>query len=748
MLTIGSSCPMPSTADKAPCTMLPDTPPTTVYQLNGHFCVSQLLLDLTRLVERYLSPDEVEKVECAFMFAAHAHRMDKRKSGEPYIIHPMHVTCILADMHVDVDTLCAALLHDVVEDTNNTLEDVEKSFGKTVATLVDGVTKLHSKEYINKEQATKASFKKMMEFMVNDFRVVLIKLADRLHNVSTLGSMSPEKRRRIANETLEIHVPLARSMGINKLRHQLQEHAFQNLAHRRWQVIEDWWQNYLDNNKELREDILERISTSLNQARIGATVFEWDKNLYKIYVLEKTRRGRKNFNRKEFPFEIRVIVNHDQDCYAALGILHQHFRPKNGAFKDHIAVPKSYGFQSLQTTLLTPTQTVVKLTIQSREMYQVAQYGITSQWRYPHLNRKTNIKVAQQHLNSWLSDVSDIQQATDDPDIFMSDMKAVFSYNEITTYTPCSDVKIFPSGATVVDFAYAIHTQTGHTCIDCQIDGDPAPLSTPLKDGNTVEIITSATATPHPSWLTFVKTGKARSAIRHWLDHQNDDKIISLGETLLRGALASHGQTLGEVDPRHMQRVLSDIHMHDTRSLFHAIGKGNHCSKLAARRLLNNAGLQQDTHKDEQPLLIKSTQGLAVHFQTCCNPIPKDTIIAKLNPEYGLEVHRSECPHIRNQHSIETVTLAWEDSLAHEFNACLLVRARNTVGVLRTITSRFESLGINIEDLNITGDVDVKENHLLIKVKSTTHLQQIIDSLKKERSILYVQRLFNIEVNK
>lgn len=708
--------------------------------------VTQILLDLIRLTERYLTQAEVEKVERAFMFAAHAHRHVTRKSGEPYITHPMHVTCILADMRMDANTLCAGLLHDVVEDTHHSLDDLTNLFGSTVSSLVNGVTKLSSKEFRDKEQASLASFQKMMQFMVDDFRVVLIKLADRLHNVSTLGSMRLDKRRRIAKETLEIHVPLARRLGMNALRHQLQDYAFQHITHRRSEIIEQWWEQELKQTAKLRHTIVNNITDKLADCNISATVFEWDKNLYKLYIVEKNRRGKKDFNRKEITLDIRIIVNHDKDCYSVLGAIHQIYRPKTGAFRDFIAVPKSYGFQALQTHLITPSQRIVKVQIQSREMYQVAQYGITAQWRFPHLNRKNNIKISQQRLNNWLSDVSEIYQSTDNADEFMANMKAGFTHSEITVFTPTGDIKMLPPSSTPVDFAYAIHTQTGHTCIAAYIDGDPMPLNTQLMEGVSVEIITSQTATPHPSWLTFVKTGKARASIRRWLEHQNDDKIISLGEMLLRRSLADFGIALGEIDQAHFDLVLSDLNIASPEALYHALGKGHHSSKLVARRLLNNAGLQKDTHTTESPLLIKSTEGLAVHFQPCCNPIPKDTITAKLNPIRGLEVHRAECPRVRNRNTIETINLSWQEDLQHDFNACLLVKVRNKVGVLKTITDSLVSLGISIEDLNITGDSDVKENRLLIKVKSTLHLQQIIDKLKHERFILEVKRLFNIEV--
>ncbi len=705
--------------------------------------VSFRMVDLCRLTERYMQEKDSQRVYSAFMLAAEAHDGVARKSGEPYVTHPLEVARILADLHLDADSICAALLHDVIEDTDFSYSDIAEQFGDTVADLVEGVTKLSTSGFKNKQEAGIASFQKMMQAMIKDYRVVLIKLADRLHNVSTLSSMPPEKQRRIARETLEIHAPLARRMGMNALRHKLQVHAFKSLYPYRSQVLGKWWNSCLTQKKDTYASVLSNIQTALDNADIKSTaVFHWEKNLYRLYEREKRGRVPITFNRSDISYDIRILTRDTSDCYRALGIVHQLYPSKIGDLKDFISVPKVYGFQALQTSVITKSQDLIKIQIQSREMYQVAQYGITAQWRFPCLSEQHRVDMAQRRLTIWLAQVKEIQDATENPEDFMEDMKADFFLSEVSVMTPKGDAKILRSGATPVDFAYAIHTDIGQHCVAALIDGRKAPLNTPLHDGARVKIITNSSASPRPSWLNFVVTGKARAAIRHWISSRKEDEFITLGEELLETALGKFKIPIEKIDPNKIEQLLNTLELSDKKTLFSEIAKGNQCSKLVARRLLDNADLH--TSDTEEPYYIKGARGLIVQLAECCHPIPNDTIIANISPEIGLQVHRSDCPALKHLSLNDKMTTSWEPEDNAEFLVPLKVLANNKIGVLSGITQIIEQADSNIEDINISGDRDKKELRILIKVENTKQLNNLIKILHTETAISDVSRLFKL----
>jgi len=566
----------------------PDTPESSPIESNVTF----RMVDLCRLTERYMTEKDSQKVYDAFMLAAKAHSGVFRKSGEPYITHPLEVARILADLRLDTDSLCAALLHDVIEDTEFSYDDIAKQFGETVANLVEGVTKLSSSGFKNKQEAGIYSFQKMMQAMVKDYRVVLIKLADRLHNVSTLGAMPANKQRRIAKETLEIHAPLARRMGMNELRHNLQMHAFKSLYPYRSSVLNIWWNSCLTLQKESHDAIISKIQNALdNDNIISTTVFQREKNLYRLYEKVKRHRTPITFNRSDISLDLRILTRDISDCYRALGIVHQLFTPRYGELKDFISVPKVYGFQALQTSVLSKNQTLIQIQIQSREMHQVAQYGITSQWRFPCLGEQHKVDMAQRRLSTWLAQVQEIQDATDNAEDFLEDMKADFFLQEVSVMTPKGDTRILRIGATPVDFAYAIHTDVGKHCVGARIDGRKVPLSTRLHDGAMVEIITDENSSPRPSWLNYVVTGKARAAIRQWVSSRKEVEFIELGKELLEGALGTSKNTLDDLESDHIKQLLLTLELADMQTLYSEIGKGNLAPKLAARRLLNDTEL-------------------------------------------------------------------------------------------------------------------------------------------------------------
>lgn len=706
------------------------------------------MVDLCRIIERYMPENEVKKVYSAFMLAAEAHNGINRKSGEPYITHPIEVARILADMHLDADTICAALLHDVIEDTHYTYDDIVAHFGKTVGHLVEGVTKLSQEKYKNKQEAGIASFQKMMHAMIEDYRVILIKLADRLHNVRTLGSMRPDKQRRIARETLDIHVPLARRMGMNAMRRDLQFNAFQCLYPFRSQVLESWWDACFKEKEAALDKHEKLIRQLIEDENIIGSIFPWSKNLYRIYSAEKSRAADKRFQSGNLSYHYRIVTRNNLDCYRILGILHQTFRRKIGTFKDFISVPKVYGYQALETIVITREKDLIRFTIQSEEMFQVSEYGITAELRYPHLAKdKKSVNMTQMRLSNWLEQVREIEQATVNPHEFLEDMKADLFFKEVSVTTPKGDSKILRNGATPVDFAYSIHTDIGHHCVGAVVDGQPAPLNSQLHDGASVEILTKPGATPHPSWLNFVVTGKARSAIRHWLNSQKEDEFIALGRNILNHAVKSFGLDLSNITPNSKQQVLDTLEFADENALFIAIAKGDQCSKIVARRLLNNAGLQTIPEDHDKGILIKGTQGLAVSISPCCHPIPDDTIVGNLSAK-GLEVHRANCPILNYTKSQEPLTLSWENENTQTFSVPIQIHTKNEVGVLFAITNIIRDFSINIEDLNISGEGNTKLMQLVINVKDSVQLHDLITEIRHESAVKEVARTYDMQTSR
>ncbi|MEH6457822.1 MAG: RelA/SpoT family protein [Cocleimonas sp.] len=708
-------------------------------------CISST--DLIEQVGRYMSNEDVDKVNKSYLLAFKAHDGVIRKSGEAYIFHPIAVAYTLADLHMDVDTVCAALLHDVIEDTEYTKDDITERFGEVVADLVDGVTKLSGGQFTTRDEAAAASFQKMMAAMTHDYRVVLIKLADRLHNVKTLAVRSPGSRRRIAKETLDIHVPLARRMGMNTLRKDLQLNAFRHLYPWRSARLEKAMNKLVSDNATEHQEILDTIKKGLADKNIEGNVFSWEKNAYKLYKRISKGKSHKQLNKFTESLELRVLVNNSLDCYAALGIVHQLFHPKVGSFKDFIATPKGYGFQALQTALITPQRQLIFVQIQSTEMHQIAQYGITASKRFPELLHSSG--RSQMYLDRWLEQVEEIQNITGTAAEFLEDMKADLFLSEIYVSTPRGEVKVLPKGSTPVDFAYSIHTEVGDKCVSAVIDGEPARLNARLANGATVLILTDQDAAPSPTWLNFAITAKARSSIRSWIKKRKSHEFIAIGQKILEKALASFNQSLKSIPDENIINTLATLNLEDEKALFTSIANGNQSAKLVAKRLLDNDGLASldENHKD-QLLLIKGTEGLAVNLQKCCYPIPGDTIVAHPNKHTGLEVHRDNCPTLaRTSNSLQKdiFSIAWVDDTSKEshFLAALNLQVKNRIGVLSHITDLLEKMDVNIEDINISGDKEMKDMYFLIQVRDGSHLRLIAESLNNQSHVLDVVRVFD-----
>lgn len=698
--------------------------------------------DLMRLIERYMDEAGVRKVYDAFLLAADAHDGVFRKDGvTPYISHPLAVAHILADLHLDADTLCASLLHDVLEDCPQyRYDDISSRFGKAVADMVEGVTKLEKDEKLTTKQAvTIASYRKMMHAMTGDFRVVIIKLADRLHNMSTLDSMKPEAQRRIAEETFVKYIPLARKLGMNDIRRRLQQLAFRSLYPWRSRVLQNALDAYMAQHEAQYDTIINEVTHALTAVMPNTSVFLWEKNLFRLY--DQRKREGISFEQQCSLLEIRVLVRDRAECYQALGLLHRLYRPRMGTFNDFIATPKGgYGFQALQSVVMTPTQQSARFQIQTREMFQVAQYGIAAQWRYPDVRTTRKAEDARAVLERWMSQVREINAHAENPDEFYEDMQADLFQAEIYAYTPAGDVKEFPKGATLVDFAYAVHTEVGHHCVGAKVDGVERPLHSRIPNMAVIEIICSATATPQPSWLNFVVTGRAKSYIRHWLRQQTVEAQQTLGEQRLSSILQGYGSSIDAIPPDRVNATLQALGYSDLAQLYQAIGRGDECSKLLSERLLGNL---QSSSSVDTPLLIKGTTGLAVTFSNCCYPLPSENILARQNRQHGLEIHRADCPRIARFEGSETLfAVAWaRDMPAQKFSAGLVIDVRDVKGMLHHITRCLDDLDVNIVDLNITGSGHVKQDTLIVQVNDLEHLQAVMRQLKHIPNVLNVSRL-------
>ena len=702
---------------------------------NDDFRVANLMM----LVERYMSAEDAAKVYSAFLFAANAHDGVMRRDGLPYITHPLEVARILADLHMDVDVIKAALLHDVVEDTDFTHENIVDEFGEATANLVDGVTKLVYEKFPNKQAALIATFHKMMKTMTEDFRVVLIKLSDRLHNLSTMSAVPMKTRIKKADESFNLYIPLARRMGMNKIRRDLQELALEAKYPWRSKVLKAVISKYVEENAERHEDIINKLTKAFDDQGMTTSIFRWPKNVYRIYS-RLSKKGVK-LNPKTESLDVRLLVSTRKECYQALCILHKLYQPKVGSFKDFIAIPKIYGFQALETCLLTRSQQTIKVQIQTHSMYQVAQYGVTAKWRYPELKKSADIP--HKALQKWLSQVDEIYQYDVDVNDFYRDIQADLFLQEIYVFTPKGKSIVLPHGSNSIDFAYAIHSDLGNHCAETRVNGKKESLKMPLFNGAIVEIIRSEMASPHASWVNSVVTAKAKASIRSWLKKRKKVEFIALGKQVFNAALNQYELEDSDIDPEKFSGLLLMLDMKNENELWLALGKGEQCGKLVVHRLFSDISLPKLSKNNNKPMVISGTEGLVVNLQSCCYPIPGDRIIAKINPTQGLAVHRVTCSSLRNTDTSanDYLSVSWVKEGGAFYTSPLMVIAKNKTGVLSSATALMEQLSVNIENLNIEsvagGD---KKLNFLIQVSSQRHLQKIINGIRKLENVIEVER--------
>jgi GTP pyrophosphokinase len=694
------------------------------------------LLDKTS----YLKPEQQARLRTAFWFGAQAHLGQTRKSGEPYITHPLAVAGILADIHLDVDSLTAAILHDVVEDTPISRADIAERFGEDVANLVEGVTKLGKLEFSNPQEAQAENFRKMIMAMARDLRVILIKLADRLHNMRTLGSMRPDKRRRIARETLDIYAPIAARLGINAWRMELEDLCFTAKYPARARVLAEGVRKASGNRKELVEQITDSIIHRLELEGIKSDVKGREKHLFSLY--NKMKQKHLHFNEVMDIYAFRIIVDNADACYRTLGIIHSLYKPLPGKFKDYIAIPKPNGYQSLHTVLFATQGVHIEVQIRSADMHTLAEHGVAAHWSYK-LNGSSRVTAADQRAQEWVKHLLEMQQSAGNSLDFLETVKIDLFPDSLYVFTPEGDIKTLPRGATVVDFAYAVHSSLGHTCIGARINKMPVPLKTQLQNGQTIEIVRGSTPSPNPNWLDFVTTAKARSQIRHYLKNQHSEHAIALGDRLLKKALHALGVPDTTITAQQQQHLLLELKAAGWADLLMEIGLGNRLPALVAKQIAD--GLDETAAIPTMPraLHISGTEGLAINYAQCCHPIPGDSIMGFISSERGLVIHRTDCPNLTNfrKHPEKWLDVQWEDGINNEFPVAITIETQNKRGVLAMVANTIATEGSNIETVaNADKDNHHSVMHFVITVRDVDHLQSVLRRLRNMQDVLTAER--------
>ncbi|MFA7268160.1 MAG: bifunctional (p)ppGpp synthetase/guanosine-3',5'-bis(diphosphate) 3'-pyrophosphohydrolase [Sterolibacterium sp.] len=689
----------------------------------------------------YLKPDEVARIESAYVFGNTAHLGQFRSSGDPYISHPLAVADTLADWHLDPQALTAALLHDVMEDTDIPKQEIADKFGKVVAELVDGVSKIDRIENQSFEEAQAENFRKMLLAMARDVRVILIKLSDRLHNMRTLGAVPPQKRRRIARETLDIYAPIANRLGLNALYRELQELAFRHLQPMRFRVLEKAVKRARGNRRQVVDKITEALRKSLPEAGIDAEVMGREKHLYSIY--RKMRQKHLSFSQVLDIYGFRVIVKDVPTCYLALGVLHGLYKPVPGKFKDYIAIPKTNGYQSLHSTLIGPYGTPVEVQIRSREMHHIAESGVASHWLY---KDETALDELQKKTHKWLKSLIELQSASGDSSEFLENVKVDLFPDEVYVFTPLGKILVLPRGSTAVDFAYTVHTDIGNRCVACRINFEMMPLRTELRNGDRVEIITADLPNPNPTWLSYVKSGKARAQIRHYLKTQQMDESVALGARLLGQALHGFGIELDNLGSAVWERFLRGCGAKSKNEVLTDIGLGKRHTSIVARRLVADRqaeGGAPTEHKLHGSIVIDGDEGITMQLAKCCNPIPGDPIVGLIRKGQGLLVHTHDCRNVgKASHERDNwVDVDWAQGIERVFEVGIRVVTENRPGVLAKIAAEIAAGGSNIQNVGIDSDPGIYTAlNFTLQVTNRAHLARIMRSLRRLSEVVRITR--------
>ena len=701
------------------------------------------MLQLTDKLSRYLDRKDVAKVARAYKYSEQCHQGQMRQSGDPYISHPLAVANILADMRMDHESLMAGLLHDVIEDTGVTKGQISRRFGRTVADLVDGVSKLTEIEFETKAEQQAESFQKMTLAMSRDIRVVLVKLADRLHNMRTLGVLSPEKRRRIARETLEIYAPIAQRLGINDIRIEFEDLGFATMYPLRHRRLREAMKAARKNRKEIVTEIQKAIEVRLEGESFHALVKGREKHLWSIY--QKMRSKKKSFRDIMDVFAFRLVVDSVDDCYRILGMMHNLFKPVPGEFKDYIAIPKANGYQSLHSLLVGMHGVVIEVQIRTKEMEMMANYGIAAHWEYK--SGSNNIDGNQRRANRWVQGLLEMQKHAGDSLEFLEHVKADLFPDEVYVFTPNGEIAELPSGATPIDFAYSVHTGIGDSCIACRVDSQLTPLSEQLKSGQKVEIITADGAQPNPNWLNFVVTAKARSAIRHFLKNQQHDESVDLGKRLLDQALSNFGTQYKELKKSQIKRLLKETGAKSFEYILQQIGLGNRVPFAVANVLVpeDKRKIVDGKKNSTLPVLIDASDGLLLHYARCCHPIPGDPIFGHISPGKGIVIHLESCRNLKEIRSNpeKCMSLTWSPDVRGEFAVELKVEVTPERGFIAALASRMTEKDATIERISVnekdafTSIVDV-----VLTVRDRIHLADI---LRRARGLKPVRRIYRVK---
>ena len=696
------------------------------------------LKELLAAVEGYLPPEQVTRIREAAEFGASAHKGQKRLSGEPYIAHPVAAAAILAELHLDPDTIVAAILHDVIEDTPTPKNQLSERFGADVAELVDSVTKLDQIKFKSREEAQAESFRKMLLAMTRDLRVILVKLADRTHNMRTIEAMAPPRRRAIARETLEIYAPIAERLGLYNMKLELEDLGFKALYPRRYHILERALKKARGNQKEFLKKIEQQLKAALLKNDIAASVETREKHLYSIY--KKMRRKRAMLSEIVDVYGLRIIVDKPDTCYRALGIVHSVYKPMPGRFKDYIAIPRVNGYQSLHTTLFGPNGVPIEAQIRTEDMDSVAESGIAAHWKYKTGGDAESLPQ-QQRAREWLSNLVELQEDGTSEE-FLESVKVDLFPDKVYVFTPKGTILRLPSGATVVDFAYAVHTDIGNRCVAAKVDRRLTPLRTVVRNGQTIEIITAKGAMPNPSWVNFVVTAKARSAIRHYLKSLRRTEAIALGQRLLSQALGEFRLSLEDVSPESQHSALGELGMKDLDELYEKIGLGERLAPLVASRLVP-VSKSDNGSGTPAPLAIAGTEGLLVTYARCCFPIPYDPIFAFLSAGRGVVIHRENCVNVEDyrKHPEKWLPVSWQTAPDRMFSSEIRIYVVNRTGVLAAVAAAIASSDSSIDHVSIDEhDSDTSVLTFELKVRDRKHLARIVRVIHRMPDIVRVSR--------
>ena len=697
--------------------------------------------DFSRLVPRleaYLPAADIPPIQEAYEFSAKAHEGQQRRSGEPYITHPVAVADILAGLHLDAGSIKAALLHDVVEDTPSTLAEIETRFGEDVALLVDGVSKIDHLRFDSAAEAQAESFRKMLLAMAKDLRVILVKLADRTHNMRTIQSLPLDKQQRIARETLDIYAPIANRLGVYSLKIELEELGFKTLYPFRYRVLQRALRRAKGNQRHLLRKIEARLTKGLGDAGIEARVIGREKHLYSIYV--KMQRKHIHLSDIVDVFGVRIVVPQVDSCYRALGTAHQLFKPMPGRFKDYISIPRVNGYQSLHTTLFGPNGLPLEIQIRTEEMDKIAERGVAAHWQYKAVDKHTY--STEERARDWLAGLMEMERAANSEE-FLETVKADLFPDKVYVFTPKGEIMRLPRGATAVDFAYAVHTDVGNRCVAAKIDRRLVPLKTMLRNGETVEIVTARGARPNPNWVNFVVTAKARNAIRGYLKNLKRDEAQELGRRLLSQELLPYSLSIRKLPKARVDGLLKELAISDIETLFEQLGLGERLAPVVAGMLAQESEADgSDVAAQRKPLDIAGTEGMVVNYARCCYPIPGDEIVGFMSSGRGIVIHRDNCRNLAEyrKHPSKWIPVDWKRSVKGEFHSEIQVRTLDRVGLLAEVAGRISGTHTNIDHVRVDTEGDASALMFRVKVRDRKQLAQVVRSIRTIPGVVRVSR--------